>query len=117
MGVPKFIMGHQIRGSREGAGLQLAAWAEAENAKGHPCACGCGQAIKVLPRHRVRGIPKFVPGHNKRAVPGGLASAWAEVENAKGYQCACGCGGLIRVKERHRKRGIPRYIKGHNPLS
>jgi hypothetical protein len=43
--------------------FSIAAWAEAENAKGHFCACGCGQQVVVLPTHRRDGIPKYVPEH------------------------------------------------------
>lgn len=41
----------------------VTAWAEAENAKGHYCACGCGGRIKVLPQHWKRGIPKLLVRH------------------------------------------------------
>jgi len=43
--------------------FSIAAWAEAENAKGHVCACGCGQRVAVLPTHRQSGIPQYVPEH------------------------------------------------------
>ena len=32
------------------------------------CACGCGGAITVLPRHRSRGMPRHLPGHGKSAM-------------------------------------------------
>ncbi|MDI1450792.1 transposase [Polyangium sp. 6x1] len=41
----------------------IQAWAEEENAKGHFCACGCGQRVRVLPMHRKNAIPKYVPEH------------------------------------------------------
>ncbi|WP_170320016.1 transposase [Polyangium spumosum] len=44
--------------------FSVAAWAEAENAKGHFCACGCGQRVRVLPMHRNNGIPKYIPEHS-----------------------------------------------------
>ena len=45
----------------------VTAWADAENAKGRYCACGCGGRIKVLPQHWKRGIPKFLVRHYFRA--------------------------------------------------
>jgi len=43
--------------------FSVATWAEEENAKGHFCACGCGQRVHVLPMHRKSGIPKYIPEH------------------------------------------------------
>ena len=41
-------------------------WAALENARGHPCGCGCGQRIKVEPRMRAEsvGIPSYIQGHS-----------------------------------------------------
>ena len=51
------------RGPHGGRSERLIAWAEAENAEGHFCACGCGRQVVVLPTHRHDGIPKYVPEH------------------------------------------------------
>jgi len=39
-------------------------WVRQANLKARPCACGCGQLIRVLPRHRSAGIPSYSRGHN-----------------------------------------------------
>jgi len=39
------------------------AWAEAEDAKGYVCACGCGGQVRVTPRHFKGGIPGYIRGH------------------------------------------------------
>lgn len=46
---------------------QMRAWIE-ENQGKHICACGCGGAINVLPKHHQRriGIPRLVKGHSRR---------------------------------------------------
>ena len=85
------------------------AWAKAENAKGHVCACGCGGRVVVKPWHHCVGIPRFIRWHQPE-----VCSAWAEAENAKGlHVCGCGCGKRIRVLPRHHTTGIPRYLRGH----
>ncbi len=41
-------------------------WVEREQGK-HFCACGCGEAIKILPSHHApskRGIPRYIHTHN-----------------------------------------------------
>jgi DNA-binding transcriptional MerR regulator len=43
-------------------------WAAAENAKRHPCQCGCGNVIKVIPQHRARGIPGYLKAHHPMAM-------------------------------------------------
>lgn len=46
--------------------LNVAAWVAAENARGHACACGCGERIAVQPLHHAKGIPRYIQGHHNR---------------------------------------------------
>jgi site-specific DNA recombinase len=49
-------------------------WAERENASGtHRCQCGCGKLIHVIPVHRTKGIPKFLPAHHRMFMTGFVA--------------------------------------------
>src|SRR6478672_8527098 len=57
-----------------------AAWARQENARGHHCACGCGESIRVAPRHRRIGIPTYRPVHH----PGGMTKEVKALRSAGG---------------------------------
>src|SRR3989442_11119186 len=37
-------------------------WLE-ENQGEHRCQCGCGEAIRLQPRHYWRGVPRYIHGH------------------------------------------------------
>jgi len=43
--------------------VPVSEWLAAEQGK-HLCACGCGKAVRILPRHHWRGIPAHIPGHH-----------------------------------------------------
>jgi hypothetical protein len=47
---------------------RVQAWIKANEGK-HPCHCGCGQPITVLPHHRSQGLPMYISGHNNVTVP------------------------------------------------
>lgn len=53
----------QRSGARRG---EAKAWAAAENAKGHVCACGCGGRISVHRELFKTGVPKYMRGHRPR---------------------------------------------------
>jgi site-specific DNA recombinase len=42
----------------------IAMWVTAETEKAPRCACGCGGAVVVLPRHHSMGIPRYIHGHH-----------------------------------------------------
>jgi hypothetical protein len=48
-------------GARRG---EAKAWAVRENAKGHTCACGCGERIRVTARQFKSGVPKWLRAHH-----------------------------------------------------
>jgi len=62
--------------------MTAAEWAEAENKKGHYCACGCGQRIEVKPQHHApsEGVPRFLSGHHRMSM-----TEYVERLNAEGF--------------------------------
>jgi hypothetical protein len=52
-----------------------AQWLDLEKAKGRLCACGCGEPIRIKPHHRLKGVPRFHPGHHV----GGMTKVVAEI--------------------------------------
>lgn len=69
----------------EGARAELVSeWADRMNATPDirpRCACGCGEALVVLPRHRSMGLPRYVHGHH----PNPLRRAFAKLRQ-RGYR-------------------------------
>lgn len=66
-GIPRFGYGHGLKGLQNHNYRGVDVWVLNQQGQ-HFCACGCGETIKVLDRHHaVRGIPRFIPGHQKRA--------------------------------------------------
>lgn len=63
---PRVRFRHRIRLTPKA--VSVAAWIEAENAKGHVCACGCGNPIRILPQHHSQGIPKYLQAHHPMAM-------------------------------------------------
>jgi hypothetical protein len=43
-------------------------WIKQQNSSPARCACGCEGAISVRPRHRFKGLPRFLPGHHDSAM-------------------------------------------------
>lgn len=66
-GIPRFRYRHGAKGSQNPNYLGVDAWVLEQEGR-HLCACGCGGAVKVLPRHHATGrIPRYITGHHKRA--------------------------------------------------
>lgn len=91
------------------------AWAAAQNASGrHRCACGCGEALRVLPRHRApsKGVPRFVQGHSRMDMTDFVADL-----NRRGYltitQAAAKLGiGETTLRRKDRALGLkPRWVR------
>lgn len=67
-GVPDFVQGHHTRVDHPRY-LGVDRWV-AENQGKHPCACGCGKFIDVVPVHHTTSIPKFRHHHGPTPVLG-----------------------------------------------
>jgi hypothetical protein len=63
---PRVRFKHRVQLARKA--VPIAAWIEAENAKGHTCACGCGKPIRVLRQHHWEGIPRYLRAHHPMAM-------------------------------------------------
>jgi hypothetical protein len=83
-------------------------WVSEQQGK-HFCSCGCGQPLRITPRHYYRGIGNVVRGHAVRSV----VQKWVNQEQGK-HVCACGCGGVITLKIYHHSRGVPKFLVGHS---
>jgi hypothetical protein len=57
LGFPRYLKGHMLRVARA-VTMKIAAWVVAEQNR-HFCECGCGQTIRIWPRYRLTGIPRF----------------------------------------------------------
>ncbi len=63
-GIPRFIAGHQSW-ARYPTSKDRSAWILEQQGK-HLCRCGCGKKIKIRGFHFLRGIPKYLHGHQPR---------------------------------------------------
>lgn len=67
----------------------------------HICACGCGEAITILPRHHAPGvgIPEFIQGHHRMNM-----TAFVESMNATGLLTVSQAAAEIGVSENTLRR-------------
>ncbi len=113
LGIPKYRQGHHARHNPPNyKGLDT--WVEQQRGL-HLCECSCGTAIKLEPRHKRYGIPRFVAGHCSRAFAPErrFLDAWVK-ENQGRHFCVCGCKKAIRITRGHHSMGIPRYLPNHH---
>jgi len=91
--------------------FNLKAWMQ-EHQDIHPCACGCGETIRILPEHHTRGIPKFINGHGSRIRNAMRGRRGARNPNYKGGRFI-NSDGYVCVLNPQRTGHTDRYVYEH----
>jgi 5-methylcytosine-specific restriction endonuclease McrA len=82
LGFPGYLKGHAMRVARP-VTMKIAAWVRVEQGR-HFCECGCGQTIRIWPRYRLTGIPRFRRECQGRLRAGPAHPSWVADRSAIG---------------------------------